>query len=308
MHRKKLKHPDSENTDKQEEVALAVVKSFREKYKIDQNINLLNYKAYVIGNDPTIDVSQYAATAAKGSIALVATSGMRAVQLACQLATKLDKHLIPKIFIVDNSDQVHKLWKNFKKFFSSCKEQKSFEKNIHFFLKTNKELYNDLEKYSFLEDYSEDNDNVKYPSQNIPKFFKDLFTDFGFNYVRSIIFNAICIKQSWTDTNVFKKINIILDFFKIKQVYVYVSNIAFCIDEMQSEKLDAFLNHIASMHPTLSIHTNYCHEHHKPDKVFLCEDSHPEQVKNKLFTFFRIHCDGDKGVKAMLGSPKVTLA
>lgn len=289
MDRKDVKHIHTSATDKKEEAALAAIKRFREKYKIDQNIKLVNYKAYVIGNDPIIDVSKFAAS--QGPIAMVATSGMRSVQLACQLANKLDKKLIPKIFIIDNSDQVNKLWKNIKKFFSSCKEEKEFEKNIASFLLKNKELYHDLEKYSFLEDFSEESKEVKYHDQNIAGFFKNLFANYGYDYVRAIILNATLIKQSWTDENVFKKLKNAFDFLKIKQVYTYVSNIAFCVDEMEPEKLDILLANIASIHPALSIHTNYCHQHHKPDKVFLCADAAPDKIKKELFTLFRSRCD-----------------
>ena len=80
------------------------------KYKINQLTaeNSTDYSTFVIGNDPKMPAELNNYHEFSDKIALVATSGMRAVSLACKLGNSVQT---PKIILVDNSLQVIAFWK-----------------------------------------------------------------------------------------------------------------------------------------------------------------------------------------------------
>ena len=74
----------------------------RRKYRINhlKNNQLTSYKTFVIGNDPLMPSELVNYIEPNDKIVLIATSGMRAVSLACMLGNH--KHT-PKIILIDNS-------------------------------------------------------------------------------------------------------------------------------------------------------------------------------------------------------------
>jgi CheY-like chemotaxis protein len=73
----------------------------------------VDYPAFVVGNDPVMPKELDTFHEAKEQIALIATSGLRAISLACKLGNKENT---PKIILVDNSMQVIEFWREMKKF------------------------------------------------------------------------------------------------------------------------------------------------------------------------------------------------
>lgn len=62
---------------------------------------------------------------------------------------------------------------------------------------------------------------------------------------------------------------------------MYPSNIVASIDsKMIKEKI---LKNIASVSPVLTIHTNKCEKHHRPEKSLLITDQEPSAVQAALF-------------------------
>src|SRR3990167_7297769 len=77
----------------------------RKKYALHplQEAQKKDYPVFVVGNDPVMpdELAQYQEP--HNQIALIATSGMRVVSIACQLS---NARQAPKIILVDNSKQV----------------------------------------------------------------------------------------------------------------------------------------------------------------------------------------------------------
>src|SRR5437868_1656342 len=69
--------------------------------------------AFVAGNDPYMPPELHAYCEADEKIALVATSGMRAVSLACTLG---NQQQMPKIILIDYSYRVISFWKKMRDF------------------------------------------------------------------------------------------------------------------------------------------------------------------------------------------------
>lgn len=263
---------------KDETSAAIVFQRFFRKHHIKPLAHLESYHTLVIGNDPELKLDNYKSRKNK-RIGLVATGGMRAVQIACELANQNEPKLIPKVFLIDNSFEVHQFWSHFRKWMKNCKDPGQFFAELPMFLKRNGRYINDFQDAWFP---ISDKSKTLYPSQNTPKFFEKLFKFYGYDYVRAIILQASCIKQSWTDKPTFEKLKVNFSFLKISDIYMYASNIAHSIQAMKYGGLDSLLTNIALLNPILSIHTNLCKHHRMPEDVYLLEDSHPEKLKEIL--------------------------
>lgn len=249
----------------------------RKKYKIDQlaPFKQKDYPAFVVGNDPFMpaELDNYHQPSEK--IALIATSGMRAVSLACKLGNPKNT---PKIILIDNSMQVHKFWQAMKEFVNNDKlaaTEAMFLEKLPSFLKRNTEYYRDIDKFEYVPE------NVKYLNQDIPTYFKALIKKYSYAYVRSVITHTSFIKQSWEHTDTFLKLKNFLTLLGITKVYMYPSNIVSCT--LNNAKQDRILKNIEDMAPVLSIHTDLCEFHEIPEKVYLFENQIPSFVKLSLF-------------------------
>jgi hypothetical protein len=269
-------------TSEQEEAIIKAQALIRRKQVMDKfTINELDqtqmesYPTFVVGNDPLMPktLDQYHVEDEK--IALVATSGMRAVSLACKLGT--EKHL-PKIIIVDNSFEVVQFWKLMREFAVQNTNQHDFLNHLPQFLHQHEDLYRRLPKDAYKADNTA---TVSYLSQDIPGYFKALFGKYGFDYVRRVMMHASVIQQSWTDVETFAKIKNILAYLEINKVVMYPSNIAECIHDPDLQ--DRLFQVIDDMNPMLSIHTDCCPGHHKPERVFLIENNQKDYAKQTVF-------------------------
>ena len=249
-------------------------------------INPLSYDkcefehTFVVGNDPImeLDVEKYSEITDK--IAIVATSGLRVVSLACQLG---NKEQLPKIILIDNSYCVVLFWKKLRELMRNDNKAANAELlKIHLpdFLNKHKNLYEDTSMYDFSNGHV---NGIKYPAQYIPEFFDELIATHGYDYVRNVILHASVFMQDWADNNTFVKIKNILNLLGINRIYAYPSNIVHCNRTRDLE--DQILENIASLFPTLAIHTDYCSTHLLPERIFYIEDQTPSKVSSTLFPF-----------------------
>ncbi|MBX3709059.1 MAG: hypothetical protein KIT56_00245 [Gammaproteobacteria bacterium] len=252
----------------------------RAQYQINplSHAELENYEAFVIGNDPQMppELNNYCEAADK--IALVATSGMRAVSLACKLG---NTNQIPKIILVDNSMQVTAFWQAMRCFMQNDAKAGTevlFKQNLPVFLRSHESLYRDFPADAFKADCT---DKIKYLSQDISGYFQALINKYGYDFVRKVISHASVIKQSWADVETFGKIKNILNYLGINKVITYPSNIVSCISDQAIR--EQVLRNIESLSPMLSVHTDLCSRHDHPEKVLLITNQRPAAVQSTLF-------------------------
>lgn len=230
----------------------------RDKYIINPlpDNKLTDHKTYSIGNDPDMPQELNTFNEPHKKIALIATSGMRAVWIACLLGNKIQ---IPKIFLIDNSEKVHKFWEGIRSIIQTAQNQDDFIFNLEIFLIKNEDVcYNEFE---------------------LPDYFRVLFDSYSFDYIRRIILHTSLIKQSWADTETFIKIKNFIELHKITKTFLYPSNIVSCENP---DNYDTILKNIEQLSPVLTIHTDLSLDEH-PKNVFLITDQNPEAVKKILF-------------------------
>lgn len=278
----------------------------RKKYKMTTlpDDKLMNYDALIVGNDAIVEgLSEYEAK--DGRIAIVGTSGLRSVLFACQLAKKTQNTPCPKVFIVDNSKQVYTLWYGIREIMAQKKYARTESESdatrstaclheLSTFINSEKIAAGCRQDLGAIVKHP----LVKYPDQDAIKFITDLFTNYSFDYVRSIIANTSLIKQSWGDKNTFVKIkNILSTHLDITHVIAYPSNIVAYPQATENESkahIDSVLGNIALLDPKLSIHTNFCDHRteggngcHTPELFYLLENQNPSHVRSRLFS---VHC------------------
>lgn len=271
----------------QEKAATTIQKHFRgflarKKYAI-QHLEpqyQTNHPTFVVGNDPAIPGSISKLQETEEKIAVIATSGLRAVSIACKLGNEKNT---PKIILIDNSTLVYQFWYALRNFLQDDKkagDSSLFFQHLPNFLEENKHLYvkvkdQELSKYN--------SRGVQYLNQNITVHFNTLFQFFGYDYVRGVIRHASLIKQSWANTATFVKIKNILNYHDVKKVCMYPSNIVATISNPTVQ--NSILENIQTFIPLLSIHTDYCQIHGYPEKISLFRNQKPEHVKKSIFAY-----------------------
>lgn len=260
----------------------SIIKSqfIRDQYIITPlaNNQLTHYPTFVVGNDPKMPIKLKNYAEPNEKIALIATSGMRAISIACQLG---NADQLPKIFLVDNSLQVTTFWKILQQWVlddSTAGNEALFFQNLKKFLNNYSYLYWDIPDLSLK---MKNNNNVKYLSQNIKKFFIKLISQYNYDFMRRVISHTTIIKQSWEDPETFRKIKNIISYLGINKVFMYPSNIVPCVGNEEIE--NQILKNIESLSPVLSIHTNFCAKHGEPETVLLFTNQSPQSVKSTLF-------------------------
>ena len=100
-----------------------------------------------------------------------------------------------------------------------------------------------------------------------------MFNKYGYGYVKAVILHTTVIKQSWSDTDTFRKIKNISSYLGINKIFMYPSNIVACVrdEEIQNQ----VLHNIELVSPVLSIHTDACKQHHCPERVLLITNQEP---------------------------------
>lgn len=236
--------------------ASVVIQSFWRGTQVRKRLALTHAKAdqmtqhitFLIGNDPKIKNLDYYATKV-GKIALVGTSGLRSLELICELG---NKGHVPKLIIIDNSVKVIAFWRRLRAWVIAYtfNNQDIFLQDFNNFLNANIELYlvapeNDCTK--------QNRPGVEYENQNPFLFMNRVITKHGLDYVLAIIKNATIIGQTWADNKLFLSLKNILKHNKIETIYAYPSNIKACI---RNSEVQNFINSIKILDPILTIHTD----------------------------------------------------
>ena len=95
-----------------------------------------------------------------------------------------------------------------------------------------------------------------------------------------IIRKSTILGQSWVSNTLFASIKNILTLNGIEVIYTYPSNIPHCVTRKSA---DLVFDSIEKLSPTLSIFTNLCPTHHRPDQVILSHKSHARGLKAAVF-------------------------
>ncbi|OGT36455.1 MAG: hypothetical protein A3F11_11735 [Gammaproteobacteria bacterium RIFCSPHIGHO2_12_FULL_37_14] len=238
-----------------------------------------NYPTHIVGNDPvmTDDIFSYKSKKDE-KIALIATGGMRALMVACQLNNSNET---PKIILIDNSKIVCTFWRELRKFSEENKNEDSFLSTLPSFLKKHEILY----EYQFEKHHAALPDiqevlGTKLHNQNSYRFFSKIINEFGYKLMRSIILHTTVIAQTWVDPIIFSKIKNILSLHNINNIYMYPSNIAFYVKNEDRMKV---LKNIDNMRPTLSIQTDLNPTLSMPGTIFFIQKNHAESVYQEFF-------------------------
>lgn len=195
------------------------------------------YKAFVVGNDPLIQIPQQHRS--NNNFALIATSCLRALMIASELS---DGPLIPKIFLVDNSYQVASFWKKLRVIAEDSSDKASFIEKLALFTSENSFLFSKT-KMS--------------PQEDAYVFFKNLFLEKDYIFVRRLIRKTSLVIQDWAHKPTFEKIKNICSYLEIDDIYVYSSNIiAFLQCNEFNEKAAIIEDNIALLKPKFHISTN----------------------------------------------------
>lgn len=250
--------------------------SARKKFAIPQlsETELKTSKTFLVGNDPIIkDLELYASEPGK-TMALIGTSGLRSLAIACSLG---NRNSIPKLIIVDNSREVIAFWRN-----------------LRTMLETNT-FYNTLELLQAFLEFIDQNqglchlvapdcwsrrnsDSVEYENQDPVLYLYQLISTYGLDYVSRIITKGTFIAQSWGDRTTFTALKNILSFNEIDVTYLYLSNIPYC-----GKIKESILTNIQQIAPILSIITDRCPTDKIPKQVFLTTETHPSRLEQLLF-------------------------
>ncbi len=260
----------------------------RKKYAITNlpNENLTGYPAFAIGNDPEIvSLKKYQQP---GRIAILSTSGLRAITIASQLKNQketmtleqtIDKAKVPLIIIMDNSKSVYQFWKNLQRFMQD--DSKSATKdlcytNLSLFLEEFASIYR-LRGFSFFTP-------GKVEQKELYNHFSSLFFKYGYEYIRTMICNTLLIRQSWTDTDSFIKLKNILSYREIDHVYIHPSNLIGLIPALEDKK--KILSNIKRLEPVVSIHSSFCKTHDIPEKIlFFSQQNEETMLQDATFPF-----------------------
>lgn len=234
---------------------------------------LKSYALYALGNDPEfINIVDYQMS---GKTALIGTSGLRTLKLACQLAPE-DSHT--KIFLLDYAVQAFMFWQALKQVMEKYDTEQDF---LSGFL-------NFLSRYSVLIRHDEDRvyeSDEEFFWQNMDGFFVELFEQYGFEKVRKTILHSTVIGNSWTDPIVFRKLKNICSYLEIENIVTYVSNIIDCERLFDQNRAHAVMENLAFLNPCLSLHTidnRYIRLGVEPRDCKYIRDHSLENLENEL--------------------------
>lgn len=250
----------------------------RKKFAFKQlpEIQMTKSHTFLVGNDPKITGLEPYASVSGEKVALIGTSGLRALALVCKLG---NREALPKLIIVDNSKQVIKFWRNLREMVAKdvYHSNDEFLQKFQEFFEQNKALCRILSNDAFT---CLNAGALEYENQDPVLFLSQLIGAFGLHYVCMIIKSSVIIGQSWADTTLFSSLKNILKLNGIDKTYIYPSNIPSVIDD---EDLDSFFANIQIIAPHLSIITDLCPTHRQPEQTILTTETNPSQLKRLIF-------------------------
>lgn len=229
----------------------------RKNYRISQlpEKDKVSYKVLITGNDPVIEgLPQHAK---EEQIALIGTSGMRSLEIACQLSSGT-----PKLIIIDNSKQVTEFWRKARELICKADSKESYLSSLSYYVEISKCDRQGLKVEEF-------------------KYLEELFETYGFDRLKKIISSVTVLTQSWADKDTLFKVKNILALTNIKTIYAYPSNIvAYIHEEGKIESAQDVLKNIEILNPNLAIHTDFVCG--RPENVIITENHNPSYVSGQL--------------------------
>lgn len=233
------------------------------------------YPAFAVGTDPHLGIALDPFHEPNAPIGLVATSGLRAISLACQLGNPQN---LPQIVLIDFSIHVFIFWEEIKTLFQNHQDSKDFLHDLPDWIAMNKHLYIDMPD-DFKTHKRITNPEVEFLNQNIGAYFQALLDKYPYEYVRAVVINTINIIQVWENTDLFVKVKAMLAEQGISKIFVYASNIVAC----NPVKELVILNNIHSLSPVLAIHSSRSAKYQVPKYAYLVTDSEPSAVIKQIF-------------------------
>lgn len=250
-----------------EEKAALTIQTFFKRHQAQQKYHIeklpperqTNGHVYVKGNDPSIDKLHEYKSLDNEPIAIIGTSGLRALEIACELRHPHNK---AKLIIIDNSTVVCQFWRNLRNICEFSPSKTYLQQYINLFYGKNQEFC---------------------------EYFLNLVNKYGYDVVKNTIKHTTIFNQSWATPGLFKKIRNTLDYIGIAKTYAYPSNILACIIEYKDKPYKAsMLENIESLNPILAIHTDLHPLSYKPKKVFYLTDQTPSHVRKQVLHYDRI--------------------
>ncbi|KTD33879.1 hypothetical protein [Legionella israelensis] len=194
---------------------------------------LKDYTAFLIGNDRPLTEEEVELFQMETNFVLVGTSVFRSIDFACKLSAKYN--VTPKVFIIDNSRQVHETWEKLKNFFAE-----STETDIKSFLHGKTGLFEFI--LNELLDVTHGMNPVRY--------FSEFFRSFNIEYVKNIVLATEVLRQDWANSNTFRDIR---NLYSDRPIVAYPSNIISCCEETDQCRV---LQSIESLKPSVCIFSN----------------------------------------------------
>lgn len=230
-------------------------------------------QTYVVGNDPKIKgLAPHAIH--EGKIALIGTSGLRALALALELNQSAQT---PKIIIVDLAQEVVLFWKGLREVVASSREPGEFMAKFIHFLSSNKQLYRDIPNDALT---MGNRDGLEYEKQDPMLYMQALTARYSAERVMKTIKHVSIIAQTWTDPMIFTKLRNICQLNGVSKIVAYPSNIAHCVLPSDRDNVFASLEHLSA---DLSIVTDVCLFHGVPERVVLSEAKTAKEIKDLVF-------------------------
>ncbi|MDR3442392.1 MAG: IQ calmodulin-binding motif-containing protein [Legionella sp.] len=244
-------------------------------FKHFADVGMHSSPTYVVGNDPVIKNLELYVANPHEHVALIGTSGLRALSLICKLAPT---QTTPKLIIVDNSTSVVLFWRKFRELVHITPANKvEFLQKFEQFLATNQHLHKIMANDALTVNIAP---GVEYENQNSKRFLEHLIDLYDLEFLCRIIKSATIINQSWANKELFCAIKNILNLNGITKTYLYPSNIAHCIATYDADKL---LENIQLISPTLSIITDRCPSHSLPEEVYITTKTNKVELRALIF-------------------------
>lgn len=222
-----------------------------------------DYPTFISGNEKEIKIS----TKFTEHFVYIGTSGLKNLHLMAQLSSNMPKSSdgykhIPKMFIIDNSQQVIEFWKTIKQLFIQSK-------NINEFGQNTQKVKSKLKQ--ICKDEDADNEVLKNIHSVISLLKSENVTpqcphDFNLNYTffRNVVTKASFICYDWSNPIPFyyikqktsSKVPVIVYASNIPEYFARIKTMDLLVKEPEIEyHLEKIISHITTLKPLLTIYT-----------------------------------------------------
>jgi hypothetical protein len=253
----------------------------KRKYKLTHKAidSCTNYNLFVRGNDPEIHCLPRHSSSDK--VLLIGTSGLRTLEIACQLGSA---HL--KILLLDNSRHVIQFWRGLQRLM--------------------KDATSEIGILDRLAPITCPCSQCMASNKADTQYFASLCLEHGFDKIKHMILHASIIPQDLGNKETFRVISNLVAYHQYQGVYAYLSNIVAYVANTDEASAKGILENIALLNPTLAIHTDLAGRR-SPENVFHCsENNHDsEEILPALTASF--HVKSTLKPKAVFSSDRVEI-